>query len=401
MINAKSSSNTSPSGVIFVSIPEEEQLRRFFTIFARHRAAGEDEDMFSSMTAAVEEAGIDQIRLAPQPLRLEGVGQGVRGVASLWNYSKAVAGLGDLLSRIPVEIKGARRLAQQLVDACATEQDLIMAFPLLSDVRGTAKDAVDAAVMAAGVGRGLGMTAVQCADLATIALLHNVGHAYDNLDPVEFTLAESASIQVLRQLIEGSSYSPLLARRVAAAVESGRGEDGSGPPYLAGDLKALPSSQLLSLIRYYLSRIHGDDGEPLSPLAVGLSLLESPPSHVDARLCRTFVAVVGLLPVGTVVELQNGDIGVVADVEHLRGRRLYRMKPAPIASQRKIFVERMRNTKGKSVPERRARVCLGEDGGTEGEWAVKRTLSSATHRDLIVRALIRRPATVITQLGVR
>ena len=388
-------------GVIFVSMPDEEQLRRFFTIFARHRATDDAEDMFSSMSAALEADGIDQIRLAPQPLRLEGIGQGVRGVASLWNYAKAVAGLGDLLTRIPVEIKGARRLAQQLVDACATEQDLLMAFPLLSHDRTPAKDAVDAGLMAAGVGRGLGLTAVQCADLATIAVLCNVGHAYENPDPVEFTVDESISVQVLRQLIEGSSYSPLLARRVAAAVESGRGEDGSGPPYLAGALTALPSSQLVALIRYYLEMVRGERGEPVSPLAAGLSLLSSPPSHVDPTLCRAFVAVVGLLPVGTVVELQNGDIGVVADVEHLRGRRLYRQSPAPIATQRKTFVERMRSAKGKPIAERRARVCLGEDGGDAGEWAVKRTLNQAPYRDLVVRALIRRPATVITQLGVR
>ncbi len=388
-------------GVIFLSLPDEDQLRRFFTIFARHRAGEGDEDMFSSMSTAVEEDGIDQIRLAPQPLRLEGVGQGVRGVCSLWNYAKSVAGLGDLLTRIPVEIKGARRVAQQLVDACATEQDLLMAFPLLSVDRSPAKDAVDAALMAAGVGRGLGLTAVQCADLATVALLHTVGHAYENPDPVEFTLAETASILVLRQLIEGSSYTPLLARRVAAAVESGRGADGSGPPYVAGNLKALPSSQLVALIRYYLDLIRGAAGAPLSPMAAGLSLLETPPSHIDVSLCRAFVAVVGLLPVGTVVELQNGDIAVVADVDHLRGRRLYRVSPAPISKPRKIYVERMRNAKGKPVAERRARVCLGDDGGADGEWAVKRTLAGGPHRDLMVRALIRRPATVITQLGVR
>jgi hypothetical protein len=255
--------------------------------------------------------------------------------------------------------------------------------------------------MAAGVGRGLGLSPVQCADLATIALLHTIGHAYANPDPAQFTLPETTAVLVLRQLIEGSIYTPLLARRVAAAVESGLGDDGAGPPYLAGAPEALSSSQLIALIRHYLGLVRGEQGPAISPLAAGLSLLESPPAHVDPGLARVFVAVVGLLPVGTVVELQNGDLAVVADVDHLRGRHLYRTSPAPISAPRKTYVERMRSAEGKIVAERRARVCLGEDGGKDGEWAVKRTLVAEPHRDLVVRALIRRPATVITQLGVR
>lgn len=387
-------------GFIFVKKPDEEQLKRFFFQFARFRPPADVTDQFGAMVEKLAEEGIEDVKVAPQPLRLEGVGQGVRGVASLWHYAKSVAGIGDLFSKTPVEIKAARRIAQELVDACATEQDLLFALPLLSRERTPGHRAVDRGLMAAGVGRGLGLSAIQCADLATAALLTGVGVAYPNPEPARFTDLEAASTLVVRQLDEGAKFTPLLARRVVTALEAGQGPDGAGPPYIVDPPPLRPTSQLVMLIDHYLGRVRGDDGPAESPLAAGLDLVARPPRRVDAALARVFVAVVGLIPVGTVVELQNGDLAVVADVEHLRGRHLYRKQPPPVTQPRKIFVERMRSAKGKVIAERRARVRLGDEG-EDGEWAIQRTLVLDDHRDLVVRALIRQPSTVVAQMGLR
>ncbi|MCA9541735.1 MAG: hypothetical protein KC620_22720 [Myxococcales bacterium] len=388
-------------GVIFLKKPREEQLRLFFSRFARFRAPPDAANQMTALQEDITAAGVEDLKLAPQPLRLEGVGQGVRGVASLWYYSKAVAGLNDLLRRVPVEVKAARRVAQELVDACAVEQDLLFALPLLGRERTPARRAVDAALMAAGFGRGLGLSAILCADLATIAALHASGTAYANPDPAEFTLDESAGVLAVRQLVEGSSFTPLLAQRVAAAIECALGPDRDGPPYLTDAPPPLLSSQLVALINLYIARVRGDGRPRESAMAVGLDLLRDPPKNIHPALVQVFVAVVGLLPVGTVVELNNGDLGVVADVEHLRGRNLYRKSPAPVSEPRKIFIERMRTEQGKVVPERRARVRLGDEGEA-GEWAVRRTLVPGDDMQaLVVRALVRQPATVMAQMGIR
>ena len=60
----------------------------------------------------------------------------------------------------------------------------------------------------------------------------------------------------------------------------------------------------------------------------------------------------------------------------------------------------MRTSAGQIVPERQARVCLGEDGES-GEWAVKATAHSEGIDDLILRGLFRRPSTILTQIGIR
>ena len=151
-------------GVIFAERPNEEQLKQFFFEFARFRPPEDAESQYQALHYRLIELGISQLKLAPQPLRLDGIGQGVRGVSALWNYSKATAGITDLLSRRPIEVKVARRTAQQLVDACAVEQDLLIGLALSGESWSSSRNAVDCAIFAAAVGRGLGLSAVQCSD---------------------------------------------------------------------------------------------------------------------------------------------------------------------------------------------------------------------------------------------
>lgn len=388
-------------GIIFSERPTEEQLKKFFFRFARFRPPEDCEDITAALGAAIEEDGVTQLKVAPQPLRLDGIGQGVRGVAALWYYAKATAGMGDLLTRRPIEVKIARRTAQQLVDACAVEQDLMVGLALSGQNWSPERSAVDSAILVAAVARGLGLTAIQCSNLATAAILHTVGHAYPNPEPEKISVDDAVATFAMRQLVEGSSYTPLLAERVVAAVEwreTTRRERPQGEPR---GPQAHVWAQLLALGRHYLGEVRrGEQGKGRSPVEVGLELLATPPPEVSHAMVHAFVAAIGLLPVGTLVELNNGDVAVVTDIDHLRGRHVYSERPAPITRSRKIFVERLRSDDGKVISERHSRVQLGEDG-ENGEWAVRATLATEGHEDLVVRGLIRRPSTVLTQLGVR
>ena len=390
-------------GLIFPELPPEQQVKVFFNMFARFRAPDGAEDQFNPLQSALLKEGVTMGRLAPQPLRLEGIGQGVRGVASLWFYAKCSAGMGLVMDRTPVDVKSGRRVAQELVDACGSEQDLLTAMPFLGRQEPSpARRAVDVGILCAATGRALGLSTVQCADLATTGLLHGVGAAYENPDPAEFTIPEAAGTLAVKQLVEGSKFGAAMAQRVAAAVECALGPDGSGPPYISGAPDPLPSSQVVALARLYLDRCNGTNGHPReSALLVGLDLLANPPARIHPQLVRVFVCMMGLLPVGTVVELHNGDVGVVCDVDHLRGRDVYRRSPPPVTRSRKVFIERMRDAKGKVVPERKSRIQLDDADEHGNSWTITRTLDPEPWRELVTRAIIRRPATVVAQLGLK
>lgn len=390
-------------GIIFPARPTEDEIRRFFFHFARFRAPADTKSQFRALAEHLTADGIQRLKLAPQPVRLEGVGQGVRGVATLWNYAKACAGLRLMLQKAPIDAKQSRRMALELVDACAAEQDLMTAAPLLGRaVHDTSRRCVDIAVLAAGTARALGLSTVQCADVCQAALLHEAGSVYENPDPVEFSTLEASTTLAVREILEAHKFTGELAQRVSVGLEHALGPTRSGPPYLAAAPAPTLDAQLVMLAGAWLDQVRGRDGrETRSPVEAGLAVLRSPPRSVDASLAQVFVATVGLLPAGTLVELQNGDVAVVSDVEHLRGRALSNAETPGVAGPRKIWVERMRTPKGEVVPERQARVALGADGPDGEDWAVKRTLRPEGWEDVVVRALLRRPTTAVMQLGLR
>ncbi len=390
-------------GIIFPARPGEDETRRFFYYFARFRAPAEEKSQFRALQQHMQGDGINKLKLAPQPVRLDGVGQGVRGVATLWHYAKACAGLNLMFQKVPVDVKQARRLALELVDACATEQDLMLAAPLLGSAPHDAvRRAVDTAILCAGVSRGLGLSAVQSAEIVLAALLYESGAAFENPDPTEFTPAEASTTLVLRELLEAQKFGGELAHRVSVAVEHALGPSRTGPPYLVMPPAPLLATQLITVAHAWLDLVRGRDGRTAtSPVEAGIALLRSPPRPVDAAVAQAFVGTVGLLPLGTVVELNNNDVGVVADVEHLRGRSTYNAETPPVAGKRKIWVERMRTPTGDVVPERQARICLGAEASDGSTWAVERTLARTGWEDVAIRALLRRPSTVVTQMGMR
>ena len=389
-------------GIAFGELPSEEQLRKFVFACARHRLPADCKEPMAHVAEAVAALGVEKIRMVQRPIRLEGVGRGVRGVATLWHYAKGSAALDDLVARNPVDAKPIRRMAQEVVDACAVEQDLLCGATLLGELDSPGRRAIDIGILCASVARGLGLSAIECVEITEAGLAHGAGLAYENPNPKVFTAPEAIGVLALRQLLDSFRMTAPLAHRVVVGLENALGPQGSGPPYLAGPPDPSLAGQLVALGRTWIDRVRGVEGTPpVSPLRAGLDLLARPPRQVDPDLARVFVAVVGLMPVGTVVQLSNGDVGVIADIDHLRGRTVYRQTPPPVCGPRTIYVERMRAQDGKVVPERKARVVLGADNGEGGRWVISRTLNSRPHRDLVNRALIRRPATVVAQMGLR
>ena len=74
-------------GIIFVSKPAEEQLKQFFFSLARFRPPADSDEPLKALQDEIQNQGIEQLKVAPQPLRLDGIGQGVRGVNALWFFA--------------------------------------------------------------------------------------------------------------------------------------------------------------------------------------------------------------------------------------------------------------------------------------------------------------------------
>ena len=108
----------------------------------------------------------------------------------------------------------------------------------------------------------------------------------------------------------------------------------------------------------------------------------------------------GFLPVGSIVRLQNGDLAVVSEVDHIRGVRAFSAAELPAGVARKTYVRRILDASKNEISERDARVCSG-DSAPSGEWAASAMLSTLGLEALVLKGVFPNLQVVRTQVGIQ
>lgn len=219
-------------------------------------------------------------------------------------------------SALPHRVK---RLAQRLVTLFETGSPTMLAMTaLVSTHRDEAGRAVQTAILCIATAWGVTRDRAHLARIAMEALLSEVGRVRlagetkrDRLmtlgDAVEQRVpAESAGI-CLR--MAGVSYAN--AQRTVAVFEAGRLERREllGPVYDA-PWAPLFESRVLELVRALVALLVPRDASRARSVVDALTVLSRRQGN-DPVLMRLLVRTVGLIPVGTVVELVGGEWGVV------------------------------------------------------------------------------------------
>ena len=147
------------------------------------------------------------------------------------------------------------------------------------------------------------------------------------------------SALTFRQLAEGSTLTATFLHRVGIAAEWAD-PDRAASYQVAGSPSTLPLSMLVRTVRSFLSRVHGMSSPPETPLQSIVALLASADSLQEKRAIALLAQTVGFLPVGSIVRLQNGDLAVVSEVDHIRGVRPFSAAELPAGLLEKpMFVE--------------------------------------------------------------
>ncbi len=386
-------------GIIFREVPKDDSLKEFFYQVARFSAADSESNHHKALTDLLVKRGVSSLTVAPRPNRLDQVGTGVRGVRSIWTYAKSVAAFAEIYNRKPVEIKQARRLVQEIVDTCSHEQDLLVALALAGGERNRERLSVDASILAVAVGRGLGLSRMLCGDLAMATLLSEIGGAYYSDREKNIDASFAVAGLTFRQLAEGSSLTNAFLNRIGVAVEWAQPLR-TDAYQMSGVPSSLPMSAIVRCCRMILNKVHGLDGAPTTVLGALQEVQEAATASVDKRAVSLFALTIGFLPVGSLVKLQNDDLAVVAEIDHIRGVRSFNASDPPLAKPKKIFVKRLVNGAGKTISEREARICLGESA-SEGEWTVHGVVSGLGLEKHVLKGLFSNPEVVRTQLGVQ
>ena len=287
------------------------------------------ERKFEKLEAAVKAANIP-FRLM-KPL---GGGKKTRGDAALerrthtfFTYSKLVVLYRNLISAQKIIaseraflLKKITRTIQALVDICLEDDHTFLGVSAVKNGEAyAAHHAANVAVLSIALGEKLGLSKVALADLGMGAVFHDVGLRDcpaeillkpDPLDAKDRSLIEQHPMRSVEFLLSQRSFNKSTLSQIIVAFEHHRNYDGTGYPF--GSRRPDILSRVVTIADVYDAMTTQRPWRPalMPDEALGRMSRESG-KRFDAALLKVFVNTLGLYPVGTLVRLDSGDLGVV------------------------------------------------------------------------------------------
>jgi HD-GYP domain-containing protein (c-di-GMP phosphodiesterase class II) len=234
----------------------------------------------------------------------------------------------------PLALRHAKRTAQSLVDVVLEGESAILGLTTLKAHDNFAFfHSVNVCILSVGLGKRLGLDRAQLVDLGMAALLHDLGKAVmpagilgkaGALTPEELVHIHRHPHLGVRELLRFGGLNQRLYPAMVGCFEHHMSCDGTGQgypktaqpyhPHLFGRIIAIADCfDALSAKRVYRKHAQPHD----ETLAYLLSLAGT---KFDPVLVRLFVNLVGVYPVGSVVRLRSGRVGVVVSSPRAPGR---------------------------------------------------------------------------------
>ncbi|HQU15158.1 MAG: hypothetical protein B7Z66_05925 [Chromatiales bacterium 21-64-14] len=223
----------------------------------------------------------------------------------------------------------AKALVRGLVESILDNPDaLVWLTQLKSRDEYTSLHCLNVSILTLAYGRQLGLSKEALYEVGLGALLHDIGkmrvpleilNKPGRLNPEEFAVVKThagAGHEILRV------HSGLPDSVLDVVYGHHERRDGSGyPRNLRGDQIGL-YSRMVAIVDVYdavtSDRVYHDAASPVETLKW---MYESREKLFDPWLMEQFIQCVGIFPVGSVVEMTTGEVGVVVSDNHLRRLR--------------------------------------------------------------------------------
>ncbi|MDH5648529.1 MAG: HD-GYP domain-containing protein [Gammaproteobacteria bacterium] len=234
----------------------------------------------------------------------------------------------DIQKGKTINLPLARKVVEQMVDSAVRNPDALVCLGQLKETSAyAALHSIRTAVLALAFGRHLVFGKEDLITLGLAALFHDIGMAkvpQEILDkPGKLTLQEfdimQRHVNQGRELLQASGSVP--KEVIDMTMQHHERHDGSGyPNKLQGDL--ISTAGAIGAIIDVYDAITSDSPykKAVSAEAALKTMFEWRTKDFHKQLVESFISCMGIFPIGSLVELSTGDIGVVVTIN--RSRRL-------------------------------------------------------------------------------
>ena len=210
-----------------------------------------------------------------------------------------------------------------------------------------AQHSVNCCILAVTFGRAIGMPREELIKLATSALMHDIGMLQIPIEIInkpspltteEMNIVRKHPIYSRNLLMSAGKY---FLPAVDVAYTHHERIDGSGYPRGLNGTQISPFAKMLAILDTYEAMTSElVYREELSPFEALKFINANKDTKFDAQLVKRFIWLIGVFPVGSIIELTSGQIGIVITTnreDNLRPKILIMLDQNKLAAKRSIL----------------------------------------------------------------
>ena len=256
-------------------------------------------------------------------------------------YFHALTSVKDVVQRISVQghagVRKAKRMVQNMVDCLAQDESLFLCLSTIKDYDDyTYSHSVNVAVLSLCLGNRIGFSRTSLEHLGICGLFHDLGkvevpHEILNkpghLTENEWEQMQNHPMASVRQILKLHASHELKSKIVLAPFEHHIKYDLSGYPQVLFKNKVSLFGRILQIADVYdaITSPRAYRNSYMSPdQAVGF-MMKNAGKDFDPVLLKVFAIMMGTYPVGTLLELDTGEVGIVSDYPMESGGHLPRV----------------------------------------------------------------------------
>jgi HD-GYP domain-containing protein (c-di-GMP phosphodiesterase class II) len=256
-------------------------------------------------------------------------GGGTHAIAPVESYAAAVQ-VGEKLrasteSAEHADMRLARHVTQAVVDTILEDPRSLLALTTIKEFDSAlVSHSANVAILSVFLGQRLGLSKSRLGELCLAAFLHDAGklevsaevlHKPGPLNSREWEEMRTHPITAARALLGARRLSAPSMRAVVVAYEHHLNYDMSGYPATKTKDRVSLFGNIVTIADRYdaLTTARPYRSKNFTPHEAVSFLITNAGTYFDPALVKLFVEMIGLYPPGTLVSLDNGDLGVVCE----------------------------------------------------------------------------------------
>lgn len=317
-------------GIVFEQATTADELKRF--IYALVQTGPNVKEPFQVLTEQMEKMGIANIEIEPfeeseeRRKSLDEIFEDTKEAAKS-TYFRTMTAVAEVMENVKlgqaISLKRAKRVVQGMVDLLLQEESTLLGLTTLrSHDEYTHHHSVNVCILALTMGQRLGYSKKKLTELGVAALFHDIGKAdispeilnkATDFTEEEWQIMRRHPISGMKFIIRLKGINEMTIRMVTGVFEHHLNYDLSGYPKLDAKWDLSLLGRIIGIVDCYdaltSSRVY--NRVPYPPEKALKFMLNKSGRAFDPHLIKVFVNSIGIFPIGSLVLLDTGGLGIV------------------------------------------------------------------------------------------